>query len=98
MGVTIKGSVKPKGLKFIESENIPAFLRVAHQCGYIYWIFYRVLIETGMRKGEAAALTWNDVDLKTGMITINKTLDFSADSDEELFGDTKILIQNEQYK
>ncbi len=42
-----------------------------------------------MRKGEAAALTWNDVDLKTGMITINKTLDFSADSDEELFGDTK---------
>lgn len=42
-----------------------------------------------MRKDEAAALTWNDVDLKTGMITINKTLDFSADSDEELFGDTK---------
>ncbi|MNO31797.1 Tyrosine recombinase XerC [compost metagenome] len=88
-GVTIKGSVKPKGLKFIESENIPAFLRAAHQYGYIYWIFYRVLIETGMRKGEAAALTWNDVDLKTGMITINKTLDFSADSEEELFGDTK---------
>nr|WP_256721580.1 hypothetical protein [Paenibacillus odorifer] len=51
-----------------------------------------------MRKGEAVALNWNDVDLKTGMITINKTLDFSADSDEELFGDTKILIQNEQYK
>ncbi|MNC52227.1 hypothetical protein D3C75_1015620 [compost metagenome] len=42
-----------------------------------------------MRKGEAAALTWNDVDLKTGMITINKTLDFSADSEEEHFGDTK---------
>jgi integrase len=88
-GVTIKGSVKPKGLKFIESEHIPAFLRAAHQYGYIYWIFYRVLIETGMRKGEAAALTWDDVDLKAGTVTIDKTLDFSAGEEEDLFGDTK---------
>ncbi|OKP78734.1 integrase [Paenibacillus helianthi] len=88
-GVTIKGSVKPKGLKFIESEHIPAFLRSAHQYGYIYWIFYRVLIETGMRKGETAALTWDDIDLKAGTLSINKTLDFAAEDEAELFGDTK---------
>lgn len=42
-----------------------------------------------MRKGEAAALTWDDVDLKVGTITINKTLDFAAEDESELFGDTK---------
>lgn len=36
-------------------------------------LFY-ILISTGMRLGEAAALTWTDVDLKGGSITINKTV------------------------
>ncbi|MGE7613477.1 tyrosine-type recombinase/integrase [Paenibacillus sp. NPDC101420] len=88
-GVTIKGGVKTKSLKYIESEDIPAFLQNAHQYGYIYWIFYKVLIETGMRKGEAAALTWDDIDLKAGTINICKTLDFSAEDEATLFGDTK---------
>lgn len=35
-------------------------------------VFY-FLISTGMRFGEAAALTWDDIDLDTGMININKT-------------------------
>lgn len=35
-------------------------------------LFY-FLISTGMRFGEAAALTWNDIDLTTGEIRINKT-------------------------
>lgn len=35
-------------------------------------IFY-FLIGTGMRFGEAAALLWEDVDLETGAININKT-------------------------
>ena len=34
---------------------------------------YYFLISTGMRFGEAAALTWNDIDLTTGEIRINKT-------------------------
>lgn len=57
--------------------------------GYIYWIFLKVLLETGMRKGEAAALTWDDIDLEEGTISITKTLDFQAKNNEELFGDTK---------
>ena len=35
-------------------------------------IFY-FLIGTGMRFGETAALTWDDVNLKTGEVRINKT-------------------------
>lgn len=88
-GVTIKGEEKLKQLKFIDSDDIPGFLQMSRQYGYIYWIFFKVLIETGMRKGEAAALTWSDVDLKQRTISINKTLDFGANVDEELFGDPK---------
>lgn len=47
------------------------------------------MIETGMRKGEAAALQWTDIDLKSRTIAISKTLDFNAINEDELFGDTK---------
>jgi integrase len=48
-----------------------------------------VLIETGMRKVVTAALKWSDLDLKEGLISISKTLDFNADYHSELFGDPK---------
>lgn len=88
-GVTIKGKKNDAELKFLDSSDIAKFLREAYKYDYIYWLFFKVLIDTGMRKGEAAALQWSDIDLKEKTITINKTLDFSAKNDEELFGDTK---------
>ncbi|SEB16027.1 Site-specific recombinase XerD [Thalassobacillus cyri] len=88
-GVTIKGERKERTIQFIESEDIPVFLREAYQYGYIYWLFFKLLIETGIRKGEAAALQWSDIDLKQRTITIGKTLDFRAKSKEEVFGDPK---------
>ena len=39
-----------------------------------YYDFFRFLIQTGMRSGEAAALQWNDIDFKSGVIHITKTL------------------------
>ncbi|MDQ0491874.1 site-specific integrase [Paenibacillus brasilensis] len=89
IGVEIKGEKKKRAVKFIDSTHIPTFLRQAHKYGYVYWIFFKVLIETGMRKGEAAALKWSDIDLKNRTITIDETLDFQPESDEELFGDPK---------
>lgn len=91
VGVEIKGQRQRNELKFIESEHIPSFLQEARKYGYIYWIFFRVLIETGMRKGEAAALQWPDVDLKNNRITITKTLDFTAKEKDDLFGDVKTI-------
>lgn len=88
-GVTIKGKKKDAELKFLDSSDIAKFLREAYKYDYIYWLFFKVLIDTGMRKGEAAALQWSDIDLREKTITINKTLDFSAKDVEELFGDTK---------
>jgi integrase len=83
-----KSNTKQK-LEYMESGNIPDFLKASYQYGYIYWIFFKILLETGMRKGEAAALQWTDIDLKEGLININKTLDFQTKGNDELFGDTK---------
>lgn len=41
---------------------------------YKWYTLFRLLAYTGMRKGEAFALTWDDVDLEDKEIKINKTL------------------------
>lgn len=91
IGVNIKSkkSKKKSTLEYLKSEDIPLFLQHAYKYNYVYYIFFRVLIETGMRKGEAAALQWNDINLKEKYIEINKTLDFQPKEGEERFGDPK---------
>lgn len=37
-----------------------------------------LLLYSGLRRGEATALTWADIDLAEGTITVNKSYDFSA--------------------
>lgn len=66
--------------KFIDSEDVPNLLTHTYQHGYIYWIFFKVLIETGMRKGEAVALQWSDINLKEKTIHINKSLDIQPET------------------
>ncbi|RYI32036.1 site-specific integrase [Bacillus infantis] len=91
-------SKKNTGLEYIKSEDIPNFLRVARQDNYVYYMFFRTLIETGLRKGEAAALQRKDIDFKTGYISVTKTLDFQAKQGEELFGDTKTFDSTRKIK
>lgn len=41
----------------------------------ILWnAFFNTLYFTGLRKGEAQALTWNDIDFERKTLTVNKTL------------------------
>ena len=37
-------------------------------------ILYKLLLATGLRIGEVLALTWSDIDLEGGTVTVNKTL------------------------
>lgn len=43
-----------------------------------------IMMLSGLRRGELAALTWNDVDLKARTITVNKTVEYMADGTFEL--------------
>ena len=54
-----------------EQEKIVEYLRTKYEP---YNALCYLLISTGMRLGEAAALTWADVDLKEGTVQINKTV------------------------
>ncbi|WP_437831694.1 tyrosine-type recombinase/integrase [Niallia taxi] len=76
-------------IRFIPYEKIESFLEAALADNYTYYIFFRFLIETGVRKGEALALQWSSIDLESNRIRIVHSLDYEANSDEELFSDTK---------
>jgi integrase len=99
-GVTIpkKNQKKEKQLQYIKSEDVSTFLKLARQDNYLYYIFFRTLLETGMRKGEAAALQRSDIDLKNGYIEITKSLDFQIKEGEELFGETKTYESERRIK
>lgn len=44
-----------------------------------YYEFVALLLCTGMRSGEAAALTWDDIDYKQNVIHVTKTATFNED-------------------
>lgn len=61
--------------KFYTKEQLREFLNAAEQHpNYKVYAFFRLLAYSGMRKGEALALTWEDIDFKNAEITINKAL------------------------
>ena len=50
--------------------------------------FLTVALSTGMRAGELLALTWDDVDMATGQIRVNKSVQWKAHG-EHVAGPTK---------
>ena len=65
-----------KKRKAIEQKQIDVFMEyVKNKKEYAYaYPAFVVLFNLGLRIGEMAALTWNDIDFKQNTITINKTL------------------------
>ncbi|MBS4462912.1 site-specific integrase [Aerococcaceae bacterium zg-B36] len=66
---------REKNNQFYTKEELKTFLDCAkvYNDGQ-YLPFFRLLSFTGMRKGEALALTWDDINLKEQTISINKGL------------------------
>lgn len=60
---------------YLEKEELSSFLLAAKEYGMDGdYAFFTVLAYTGIRIGEALALTWDDVSYKDKTIRINKTL------------------------
>ena len=55
-------------------EEVRKFLLVARGVGVQTEAFYRLAVETGMRRGEICGLKWEDVDLDAERISIMRTL------------------------
>lgn len=65
---------------FLEKDELEAVLEAFRQDGNTKWhAYFRLLAYTGMRRGEALALTWPDIDCKNNTVRINKTLSIDYD-------------------
>jgi integrase len=71
-GVELHKLRPPKKIDAYELEDHKKIVEYTRNNGQLYWIYY-LLIATGMRFGEAVALTWDDVNLRKKTIKINKT-------------------------
>lgn len=70
---------KDEDLKFYNKEELQQFFGFcnadAERSSNMLWLtLFRLLAFSGMRKGEALALTWKDLDFVNETVSINKTL------------------------
>jgi integrase len=80
-GATIPTS-KPKEKNVLTASERARFLRAAEAS--VYRAFYRTLIDTGLRPGEACALLWTDVDFSRETISVQRTVTRGADGEAVL--------------
>ncbi|WP_459069278.1 tyrosine-type recombinase/integrase [Oenococcus oeni] len=84
-------------VKFYDVEQLRRFLNSAYQLyskdHYERYVFFRLLAFTGMRKGEALALNWSDIDLTNKTLSISKTV-VTVDSGETVSEEAKTKASN----
>lgn len=61
-----------KEMQFFTYEEYLKFDSVIEN--FMHHVFFELLYFMGLRQGEAQALTWEDIDLKKGTVSISKTL------------------------
>lgn len=101
-GVTLPKNLKRQDgdIKFYTEEQIELLLKqstVKYSNGkYKYRLGYGIqfLLYTGLRIGEALALTWEDVDFDNKIIKVNKNLKQVKNRDKDAQASYKIIIQN----
>jgi integrase len=74
------------------AAHLAAFLAWAEQDGHPHAPAWYVLAHTGMRRGEALALRWRDVDLDAGTLSVRRSAGMirnAGEGAEVTEGDTK---------
>ena len=77
-GVTLPSS-RPKEKSVLTVRERARFLQAAEAS--VYRAFYRTLIDTGLRPGEACALRWTDLDFNRETIAVQRTVTRGADGE-----------------
>lgn len=65
---------------FYNRNELDQFLLTAQDYSFEAYIYFYLLAGTGMRKGEALALHWSDVDFDNMMVNIHRTLTLDLDN------------------
>ena len=75
-----KSFVAPKVIKkeicFLEEEDIKKLLDILNNEEIKWKTLITLLLYSGLRRGEALALEWSDIDFNTGTIKINKIIQY----------------------
>lgn len=64
--------VRAKEKRALTSDERARLVRACE--GEFYGIFYRVLVDTGLRPGEACGLQWTDVDFENGRLAVQRAV------------------------
>lgn len=75
-----KVRAKHKPRNYLEPDELKRFLAIAKEKDLMQYTLFRLLAYTGIRRGEILALTWDDVDFKSGTVSISKTMTRGAKS------------------
>lgn len=60
--------------EFYSKNELNDFLKEAAKGPLLQYVFFYLLAFTGLRKGEAFALTWSDINYKESTLSVNKTV------------------------
>ena len=61
--------------------------------GHRFEMLFLTALNTGMRRGELLALTWNDIDFDNNIISINKTANYTTSISKDGRGKGSIMVQ-----
>ena len=70
--LSIQVKVPKTQLKVLNSIEATTLLKEALNCHHRFYRIWAVALMTGMRSGEMFALCWKDIDMETGLISVNK--------------------------
>ena len=74
--------------KHFELDELKRFIKASKTLdNSMYYYIFLLLSQSGMRQGEARALTWRDINFKDKTININKTITKDI-NDKDIIGDT----------
>jgi integrase len=69
-----------KEAKYLEDTDARHLLQELESEGIQFRTFVKLLIFTGMRRGEACGLKWEDIDLNQGVISVSRTLIYTRET------------------
>jgi len=76
---------KPRQMTVWDTELIQLFLAAARRHSR-HWMIYELELFTGLRQGELLALRWSDVDWIEGTLHITRTVAYSRETKQAIFG------------
>lgn len=83
-------TLKDKKLHYWSAEQVDKFLETAEHDGGdpMWYLFFLIIFDAGLRVGEVMALKWSDLDFKTGSLNVERERLYRAEKPGKIVIDT----------